>query len=127
MSDFQSLESQPKPAVTPQRRPAVEKKVSEVDPSSDRRVRLVGMVIGKDTANGMITIDDGTGKANVFFDDLKVIEKLDSYKEGDPALVVGRISQTAEGFDLNGEVIRSVKGLDFNLLEKVREKSGGKI
>ncbi len=127
MSDFQSLESQPNPTVTPQRRPAVEKKVSEVDPSSDRRVRLVGMVIGKDAANGMITIDDGTGKANVFFDDLKVIEKLDSYKEGDPALVVGRISPTAEGFDLNGEVIRSVKGLDFSLLEKVREKSGGKI
>lgn len=124
MSDFQNLESQRPQAMQP-RRPAFEKKISDVDPSMDRRVRIVGTVIGKDAANGMITIDDGTGKVGVFFDDLKAIEKLDSYKEGDPALVVGRISPTAEGFDLNGEVIRSVRGLDFNLLEKVREKSTG--
>lgn len=126
MPDFQNLESQSKPQVM-QRRPAIEKRIREVEPSLDRRVRIVGTVISKDTANGMVVLDDSTGKVNVFFDDLKVIEKLDSYKEGDPALVVGRISQTAEGFDINGEVIRSVKGLDFGLLEKVREKLGGKI
>lgn len=127
MSDFQSLETQ-KPQTALQRRPAIEKKISDVEPAADRRVRLVGTIIGKDTANGMITIDDGTGKASVFFDDLRVIEKLDGYKEGDPALVVGRISPTGtEGFDVNGEVIRSVKGLDFGLLEKVREKLEGKI
>ncbi len=126
MPDFQNLENQGKPQV-PQRRPAIEKRIKDVDPALDRRVRLVGTVISRDAANGMIVIDDGTGKVNAFFDDLRVIEKLDSYKEGDPALVVGRLAQTAEGFDLNGEVIRSVKGLDFGLLEKVREKLGGKI
>lgn len=125
MSDFQSLETQ-KPQTILQRRPAIEKKIREIEPAVDRRVRLVGTIIGKDTANGMVVIDDGTGKANVFFDDLRVIEKIDSYKEGDPALVVGRISPTTEGFDINGEVIRSVKGLDFGLLEKVREKLEGK-
>lgn len=126
MSDFQSIDGR-NPTAVPRRRPAIEKKIKDVDPTIDRRVRLVGTVIGKDAANGMVAIDDGTGKISAFFDDLKVVEKLDSYKEGDPALVVGRISPTAEGFDINGEVIRSVKGLDFNLLEKVREKSGGKI
>ena len=45
---------------------AVEKRIEDIQPESDVRVRLIGTVI--DVAQNSIVIDDGSGKIDIFFE-----------------------------------------------------------
>ncbi len=49
------------------RLPALEKRVSEIQPDSDVRVRLTGTVI--DSSANSIVLDDGSGKIEIYFED----------------------------------------------------------
>lgn len=101
------------------RYPAVEKKISEIRLEEDRRVRLIGTVITKDADNGLIVVDDGTAKVNVYFDRVELVEKLGEYKEGQLVTVVGLVVQVPGGFDISGEVIKGTKLPNLELKGKV--------
>lgn len=90
-----------------QRNPAKERKISEI--TDERRVRLYGTVIGKEPSNGLITIDDGTGRVNVFFDDLTIVETLEGFADGEQVLVVGSVVPKPEGIEISGELIKRVQ------------------
>lgn len=87
------------------RNPAVPRKVSEIS-GADRRVRLSGK-IEKKGLNGALTISDGTGRAEVFFDNLDLVDEIEkNYKEGEQVLVSGLVvPQGPSKFDINGEII----------------------
>jgi hypothetical protein len=89
------------------RNPAVLRTVSEVKAGSDRRVRLSGRITKKGQ-NGAVTFDDGTGKTEVFFDNLDVIDSIEkTYAEGEFVVLTGLVvPQDGGKFDISGEIIR---------------------
>lgn len=93
------------------RNPAVPKAISEISPSSDRRVRLSGK-IAKKGANGAITLSDGTGSVEVFFDNLDLVDDIEKdYKALEQVIVTGLVVPSgAEKFDLTGETIFKQEG-----------------
>ena len=96
----------------------MECKISEIPQGT--RVRLMGTIVAKQIADGMVRIDDGTGQVDVFFDQLELIEKLGQYKEGDRIIVVGWSMDTG----ISGDIIKSAQGVDLELYEQVQEKWG---
>ena len=46
---------------------AVYRKIKDIDPENDIRVRIIGRVIGKQ--DGTMVVDDGTGKTDIILDD----------------------------------------------------------
>ncbi len=95
------------------RAPATPRRISEINPEKDIRVRLLGRVIGKD--NGAIIIDDGTGKAEV------IAESQDA-DVNDLVRVFTRVLPLEEGFELRAELIQKMNGLDIDLYRNVMEK-----
>ncbi len=96
--------------VSPRRLPALEKKISELG-KDDVRVRLLGMVI--DRKDNVIVLDDGTGKINVVFPEPVKTEANKIVR------VFGRVIPSEEGFEIQGEILQDMSGLDMSLYEKV--------
>lgn len=71
---------------------------------ASKRVLLRGTVVGINKDEHSLSLDDGTGAIDVFFEDSDV--KLDDYKEGDLVRVIG---WGREG-GLGGEVLGRLKG-----------------
>jgi len=88
-----------------ERIPMKEFSIADVTEGS-KRVLVRGTVIGCNAESGAVSLDDGTGKIDAFFDNEDVKAELGHYKEGDRVLVVG---WSREG-GLNGEVLRALKG-----------------
>jgi hypothetical protein len=88
------------------RNPAVPKSISEVSAGTDRRVRLSARIVKKGQ-NGALTVEDGTGKTEVFFDNLDVVDAIEkTYAEGDFIMLTGLVvPQDAGKFDISGEII----------------------
>jgi hypothetical protein len=107
MADDEESSNNQQGSALKRRNPAVQRKLKLVSPANDRRVRLVGTVSRK-VGNGAIVLDDGTGKTEVFFDNLDVIEAVEKeYKEGDYVLVTGLVvPREGASFDISGEIIR---------------------
>lgn len=95
------------------RAPATPRRISEINPEKDIRVRLLGRVIGKD--NGTLIIDDGTGKAEV------IAENQDA-DVNDLVRVFTRVLPLEEGFELRAELLQKMNGLDVDLYKKIVEK-----
>ncbi len=91
----------------------MECRISEI---SGGRVRLMGTIVDRQPAEGVITLDDGTGQIKVFFDQLELLEKIGQYNNGDRVFVCGWAMD--EG--VSGDIIKSAKDLDIGLYEKVR-------
>ncbi len=98
--------------VSPRRLPAFDKKVAEIG-KDDVRVRLLGMVIDK--KDNLIVLDDGTGKINVVFAEPFETEVNKRVR------VFGRIMPSEEGFEIQGEILQDISGMDLELYKKVRE------
>ncbi|MFH0961716.1 MAG: OB-fold nucleic acid binding domain-containing protein [archaeon] len=103
------------------RNPAIPRKISEIS-GADRRVRLSGK-IEKKGLNGALTLSDGTGRAEVFFDNLDVVDEIEkNYREGEQVLVSGLVvPQGPSKFDINGEIIlksAAERGLSGELIKR---------
>lgn len=94
----------------------MECKISDIQQAG--RFRLMGTIVAKQAAEGMLRIDDGTGQIDVFFDQLELIEKLGQYKEGDRVIVIGWSMDTG----VSGDIIKSARDLDLGLYEQVQLK-----
>ncbi|MFH0948927.1 MAG: replication protein RepA [Candidatus Aenigmatarchaeota archaeon] len=94
------------------RLPAVDRKISEINPETDIRVRIVGTVI--DNADSEIVIDDGSGKAVIIFDE--------SVPELSLVRIFARVIPTENGYELRGEIIQDMQGLNINLYKKIISK-----
>ncbi len=95
------------------RAPAAPRRISEINPEKDIRVRLLGHIIGKD--NGALIIDDGTGKAEV------ISEEQDA-DVNDIVRIFTRVLPLEQGFELRAELVQKMNGLDVDLYKKIMEK-----
>jgi hypothetical protein len=93
----------------------MECKISEIQQG---RVRLMGTIVERMPAEGVITLDDGTGQVKVFFDELELLEKIGEYNNGDRVFICG----WAMDQGISGDIIKSAKDLDLGLYEKVSQK-----
>jgi hypothetical protein len=92
------------------RLPSVLRKVSDIS-GEDIRVSLIGTVI--DSADDGIVLDDGTGKIDV------TLNEKPAVSSGGLARVFGRVVPMENGFQLQGEIVQDMSGLDMELLNKV--------
>jgi len=95
------------------RLPALEKKISEIHPETDVRVRLLGTVI--DSSLNSIVLDDGSGKIEIYFEDQLNV------RNGQLIRVITRILPLIDGFECKGEVIQDLQGFNLDLYKKVKE------
>lgn len=94
------------------RMPAVLRRVSDINPETDVRVRLLGRVIDK--AEGAAFIDDGTGTAQVILE-----ENIDKLNTNDVVRVFCRVLPLESGYELRGEIIQDMRALDLDLYRKI--------
>ena len=93
--------------------PSVDRKVSEIK-EDDIRVRVLGTVVDK--ADNTVVVDDGTGKITATFDE-PVKAGLAEPKQ--LVRVFGRVINTADGLELQGEVVQDMSGLDVELYKRI--------
>jgi len=93
----------------PQRSPSRERKIGEMKPE-DSRVGIVGIVV--DSKDNIIVIDDGSGRAEVLF------EEVPKVNAGQLLRVIGRAVPTDGGFQLQGEALQDFSGADIDLWRK---------
>ncbi|MBU0530555.1 MAG: replication protein RepA [Candidatus Aenigmatarchaeota archaeon] len=91
------------------RSPAVARNISDIK-IEDVRVRIVGTIIDKDEST--IALDDGTGKIDVTFKE-PVKEDVNTLVR-----VFGKAVPTDSGFELEGEIIQDMSGLDMDLYKQ---------
>jgi len=96
------------------RLPAVEKKIAEINPERDIRVRILGRILDK--ADEVIVVDDGSAKAEIIASDLDVNANI-----GDIVRVFARVLPLEEGFELRAEIIQDMSKLDLDLYKKIKE------
>jgi len=95
------------------RLPAIDKKIAEIQPESDVRVRLTGTVI--DSSMNSVVLDDGSSKIEVYF------EEQPKVRNGQLVRIIARILPLIDGFECKGEVMQSLEGFNLELYKKVRE------
>jgi hypothetical protein len=95
------------------RLPAIEKKISDIQPESDVRVRLIGTII--DSNPNSIVLDDGSGKIEVYF------EEPPKIRNGQLVRIIARILPLIDGYECKGEVLQSLDGFNLELYKKVKE------
>lgn len=92
------------------RAPAAHRKISEIRPESDIRVRILGRVIGK--ADGMLVVDDGTARADIVAEDMEA-------DTNSIVRVFARVLPLETGYELRAELVQKMDRLDLDLYEKV--------
>jgi hypothetical protein len=90
------------------RLPSVFRRVNGIKPD-DMRVSLIGTVIDK--ADDGIVLDDGTGKI-----DISLAEPV-KFEPRSLVRVLGRVIPMEGGFQLQGEIVQDMTGLDLELLK----------
>ena len=93
------------------RMPAVPRKIADINPETDIRVRLLGKII--DRYEGTVVIDDGSGKAEV------VAEENAGGVGSDFVRVFCRVLPLETGYELRAEIIQDMSSLDINLNKKI--------
>jgi len=107
--------AEPREGFVKRRIPSVERRISEIM-AEDMRVSLIGTVIDKQDEN--IILDDGTGKITIGFDNAVAVETDQIVR------VFGRVMPIESGFELQGEIVQDMKGLDRDLVKRMHELSG---
>ena len=90
------------------RQPALPKKIVELN-EKDIRVRISGIVL--DCSNGMLIIDDGTGKAEIVSDF--------QCKEGSFVRVFTRIIPLEDRYELRAEIVQDLSAADHKLYNSI--------
>ena len=99
------------------RMPAVSRKIADINPEKDIRVRLLGRVIDK--YDGTIVVDDGTAKAEIVVEDTNV--KFDDIKSGDLIRVFARVLPLETSYELRAEIVQDMNGMDMELHKKIMD------
>lgn len=94
------------------RLPSPERKIGGIR-QNDVRVRVTGTVV--DSGQGMIALDDGTGKINIS------LESAEGIEAGSVVRVFGKVIPMEGGFELQGEVLQDMSGLDMALAKRAGE------
>ncbi|MDY6770542.1 MAG: hypothetical protein SV186_01135 [Candidatus Nanohaloarchaea archaeon] len=96
------------------RAPARPRQITDINPREDIRVRIVGTVLEKD--DDSIMLDDGTGTTEVFLDQ----EDIEELEENDHIRILGRVLPTPDSFEIQGEIVQHMEGLNMDLYEQVK-------
>ena len=82
----------------------------------DIRIKVIGTVL--DIQDNRVVLDDGTGKIDAVFDSPPEVEA------NQLVCVFGRVISLENGFELQGEFLQKLEGLDMELRKKVLELEG---
>ncbi|MBI4018464.1 MAG: hypothetical protein HY368_02545 [Candidatus Aenigmarchaeota archaeon] len=93
------------------RAPSVPRRITEIAPEKDIRVRILGRVIDK--SDGMLIVDDGSSSAEI------IVDSSDVARTGDVVRVFTRVLPLESGYELRGEVVQVMNDLDLNVLRKI--------
>jgi len=97
------------------RAPARPKKIKEIDPQSDIRVRITGTILSIEQDS--VSLDDGSGTVEVFMEE----EDLDELEESQRIRVLGRVLPTPDSFEIQGEIVQDFSGIDQELHDRVKK------
>ena len=96
------------------RKPAVERKISEIG-EDDTRVSLIGKAFKVDKMDYTFWLDDGTGVILVESEENVLPENHQIVR------VIGRVIRNEEGMHIYGEVIQDFSNANLDALEEIRE------
>jgi uncharacterized protein YdeI (BOF family) len=94
----------------------VKKKIVEINPDIDLKVKILGFVVDK--KDDTIMLDDGSGKIRVFVDIPGMMERIEINQL---VRVFGSTLPTEDGFEIKADIVQDLSGLDVNLYKKVEE------
>ena len=97
------------------RAPARPKKIKEIDPQSDIRVRITGTILSIEQDS--VSLDDGSGTVEVFLEE----ENMDEIEESQRIRVLGRVLPTPDSFEIQGEIVQDFSGVDQELHDRVKK------
>jgi len=95
------------------RLPAVERRIIDIHPEIDVRVKLIGTVI--DTSANSMILDDGTGKVEI------ILDEQPYFQPGQLVKVIARVLPLIDGFECKGETIQNLEGFNLDLYRKAKE------
>ncbi len=93
------------------RQPAVPRKISEINPEKDIRVRVIGHIIDK--SEGVLVVDDGSSKIEI------ITDQFDAFDVDDAVRLFCRVLPLESGYELRAEIIQKINNLDMDLYRKV--------
>jgi len=88
------------------------KKISEINPEADFKVKIAGMIVDK--KGDTLVIDDGTSKVNVF-----TVSDLQGIEVNKLVRVFGNIVPIENGFEVRADFLQDLSGLDIKLYRNV--------
>jgi uncharacterized protein YdeI (BOF family) len=94
----------------------VKKKIEEINPETDLKVKLLGFVVDK--KDDTFILDDGSKKVKVFVDNPAIVEKMNINQL---IRIFGSTLPTDEGFEIKADVVQDLSNLNINLYKKVDE------
>jgi hypothetical protein len=94
----------------------VKKKIEEINPDTDLKVKIMGFVVDK--KDDTIILDDGSKKVKVFVDDPSIVERMNINQL---IRVFGSTLPTDEGFEIKADATQDLSNLNINLFKKVEE------
>ena len=94
---------------------AVERKIKEINPETDSKVRVIGTVLSK-TENSLM-LDDGEGTVQVIIDP----KAMQNIVERKIVRVIGHVLPNASAFDIKAEIVQDMTGLNLKTHETVQK------
>lgn len=88
---------------------AVPRRITEINPEKDVRVRILGRVIDK--SDGTLVVDDGSSTAQIVTDATANID--------DFVCVFARVLPLENGYELRGEIVQNRNSMDMELHKRV--------
>jgi len=95
--------------------PARPKKVEEINPKQDLKVRVTGTLVSVE--NDSVSLDDSTGTVEIFLED----DMIDGLEEGQRVRVFGRVLPTPDSFEIQGEIVQDFSNVDLELQSRVKK------
>ena len=87
--------------------------IAKINPEKNVRVRIMGRIIDK--GDSVIVVDDGSAKADI------ILDLMPAADIGDFVRVFCRVLPLEEGYELRGEIVQDMNGMDMNLYKKIFE------
>lgn len=99
---------------TPQYRPSAKpRRIAQIK-TGDEQIQVVGLVV--DEKESSITIDDGSGKLNVLYEDPALVKEVEV---GSKVRVFGTPLNIGDSHEIHAEIMQKIDGLDLDLYKKV--------
>ena len=94
----------------------IKRKIPEINPEVDLKVKILGFVVDK--KENTLMVDDGSGKVSVFVDEASL---LDNVNINQLIRVFGSTLPTEDGFEIKVDAIQDLSNLNINLYKKVED------